>query len=92
MQHPKSAILHGCFSRFAGDTWQATDFHSLEWTLVRNNRSVGNEKRISKSNFGICVQTIPKRKEVNFEVTPKESELTYLRIGNHQQKSSGKMK
>jgi len=61
-------------------------------TLVRNKRKLGNKKRILKSNFGICVPTIPKKKEVNFKATPKESELTYRRIGDCQQRNSGKMK
>jgi len=60
--------------------------------LVRNKRSIGNKKGISKSNFGIYAQVIPKKEEVNFEVAPKESEMTYLYIGNCQQKSNGKMK
>ena len=77
MRHPSSAILHGCFSRFTGDTTLATDFHSDEWTLVRNKRNKGKDKKIFKSDFGICQwKTIP-NEEVNFVVTHKGNEMTY---------------
>jgi hypothetical protein len=78
--NPSSANLHGCFSRFAGDASQAPDFHSSEWTLVRNKKNFGKQdKKISKSNLGICTwQTVQKKKEVNFEVAPEDDKLTYL--------------
>jgi hypothetical protein len=52
---PSSAILHGCFGRL-GDASIDPDFHSSEWTLVRNkrnNRMKGDkDRKISKFDFG----------------------------------------
>jgi hypothetical protein len=81
MRYPSSAILHGCFGRNAEDALQHTNFHSPEWTLVRNRRTLKNKViNISNSDFGICNwNTIPWR-EVNFEVAPKEDKSTYPRM------------
>jgi hypothetical protein len=52
---PSSAILHGCFGRL-GNASIDPDFHSSEWTLVRNkrnNRMKGDkDRKISKFDFG----------------------------------------
>jgi hypothetical protein len=41
----------------AGDALQHTDFHSPEWTLVRNRCTLKNKvTNISHSDFGICKQ------------------------------------
>jgi len=38
------------------------------------------------------LRQFPKKEEVNFEVAPEESEMTYLNIGNRQQRDNGKIK
>jgi hypothetical protein len=73
-----SAILHGCFGRL-GDASTDPDFHSNEWTLVRNKRNKrmkeNKDNKISKFNFGTHLfKTAPGT--VNFEVTPEGNNLT----------------
>jgi hypothetical protein len=41
---PKLNSYHDSCGRFAGDASQANDFHSNEWTRVRNKKSKGNKK------------------------------------------------
>jgi hypothetical protein len=78
MNNPSSAILHGCFGRLAKDASPDTNFHSTEWTLIRNRRNKG--KKILKSNIGeYHWKTIPKQK-VSFGVAPKGNKMTYPRI------------
>jgi hypothetical protein len=71
MTIPSSAILHGCFGRL-GDASIDPDFHSSEWTLVRNNRMKGDkDRKISKFDFGTHSET------VNFVVASEGNNLTY---------------
>jgi hypothetical protein len=78
MNNPSSAILHGWFGRLAKDASPDTNFHSTEWTIIRNRRNKG--KKISKSNFvDYHWKTIPKQ-EVSFGITPKGNKMTYRRI------------
>ena len=77
-----SKPFHGCFGRFAGDASELTDFHSPEWTLVRNKKGKEN-KKISKSSWKV----IPKE-QVNFVVAPKETSQTY---SYHELPSGNKM-
>ncbi len=50
---------YGCFGRFMGGTSKLTDFHSTEWTLVRNKKGK-DSKKILKSSSGIDWKLIPK--------------------------------
>jgi hypothetical protein len=67
--------FHGCFGRFAGDASEPIDFHSAEWTHVRNKR--GKENQISKSNSGSSNWRWIPNEQVNFAVAPKGTEQTY---------------
>jgi hypothetical protein len=77
MTYPNFAILHGCFGRDAGGASFTTNFHSNEWTLVRDRQNKGKKPKMSKSNFGICQWITIPSVEVNFEVAPKENNPTY---------------
>jgi hypothetical protein len=71
-----SKPFDGCFSRFMGGASGPTDFHSLEWTLVRNKKAK-ERKKILKSDFGSSHWHKIPCEEVNFVVTPKETKMTY---------------
>ncbi len=70
-----SKPFHGCFGRFAGDASEPIDFHSAEWTHVRNKR--GKENQISKSNSESSNWRWIPNEQVNFVVAPKGTEQTY---------------
>jgi hypothetical protein len=72
-----SKPFHGSFGRLVGDASESTDFHSPEWTLVKNKRDK-ESKKISKLSSGISWKWIPKE-QVNFEVAPKDYCTTYFR-------------
>ena len=82
-----SKPFHGCFGRFAGDASEPIDFHSAEWTHVRNKRS--KESKISKSNIGSSNWRWIPSKQVDFVVAPKDSKQTYSFEENPKQ-TSGK--
>jgi hypothetical protein len=71
-----SKPFHGCFGRFAGDASESTNFHSPEWTLVRNKKGK-EKKKISKSNFESSNWRRISNQQVNFVVTPKDNKPTY---------------
>jgi hypothetical protein len=66
-----SKSFHGCFSRFAGDASEPPDFHSLEWTLVRNKKGKERKKTL-KSDFEFCQWHRIPSENINFVVAPKE--------------------
>jgi hypothetical protein len=71
-----SKSFHGCFGRFAGDASEPPDFHSSEWTLVRSKKGK-EKKKISKSDFGLCQWHKIPIEHINFEVAPKDSNITH---------------
>jgi hypothetical protein len=66
-----SKSFHGCFSRFAGDASEPPDFHSSEWTLVRNKKGKERKKTL-KSDFEFCHWHRIPSENINFVVAPKE--------------------
>jgi hypothetical protein len=53
---------------------------------------LGIRKGFQNQFLEFMLRQFPKKEEVNFEVAPEESEMTYLNIGNRQQRDNGKIK
>jgi hypothetical protein len=85
----QSKPFHGCFSRFAGDTSKLTNFHSPEWSLVRNRKGKWN-KNFLKSNAGYDNWCRIPSQQVNCVVTPKDNQQTYSYQKNKFQKRMNK--